>query len=73
MHFILPILVGIMTAKWTADALEHALYHSLLEFKNVPFLPSEPPGGQALEIMPVRARPPLGGPPAHDPPFHLHC
>ena len=54
-HFILPILVGIMTAKWTADALEHALYHSLLEFKNVPFLPSDPPGGQALEILPTSA------------------
>ena len=54
-HFILPILVGIMTAKWTADALEHALYHSLLEFKSVPFLPSDPPGGNALECLPVSA------------------
>lgn len=54
-HFLLPILLGIMVAKWTADAMEHALYHSLLEFKNVPFLPSDPPGGQALEILPVSA------------------
>lgn len=52
-HFLLPILLGIMVAKWVADAMEHALYHSLLEFKNVPFLPSDPPGGQALEILPV--------------------
>ena len=52
-HFLLPILLGIMTAKWTADLLEHPLYHALLEFKNVPFLLADPPGGQALEMLSV--------------------
>ena len=53
-HFLLPLLIAIMVAKWVADALEHALYHSLLEFKNVPFLPSEPFGGTTLDMLSVR-------------------
>ena len=53
-HFLLPLLIAIMVAKWVADALEHALYHSLLEFKNVPFLPSEPFGGTTLDMLAVR-------------------
>jgi chloride channel 7 len=53
-HFLLPLLIAIMVAKWVADALEHALYHSLLEFKNVPFLPSEPFGGATLDMLSVR-------------------
>jgi len=52
-HFMLPLLIAIMVAKWVSDALEHALYHSLLEFKNVPFLPSEPFGGPTLEMLSV--------------------
>jgi chloride channel 7 len=43
-HFLLPIMLSIAIAKWTADALlSHGLYHSILEHKGVPFLPSEPP------------------------------
>lgn len=53
-HFLLPLLIAIMVAKWIADALEHALYHSLLELKNVPFLPSEPFGGATLDMLSVR-------------------
>ena len=53
-HFLLPLLIAIMVAKWVADALEHALYHSLLEFKNVPFLPAEPFGGTTLDMLAVR-------------------
>ena len=53
-HFMLPLLIAIMVAKWVADALEHALYHSLLEFKNVPFLPAAPFGGATLEMLSVR-------------------
>ena len=30
--------------RWTADTLlSHGLYHSILETRGVPFLPSEPP------------------------------
>ena len=53
-HFLLPLLLAIMVAKWVADALEHALYHSLLEFKNVPFLPATPFGGATLDMLSVR-------------------
>ena len=53
-HFLLPLLIAIMVAKWVADALEHALYHSLLEFKNVPFLPAAPFGGATLDMLSVR-------------------
>lgn len=37
-HMLLPVLVGIMVAKWVADAATHSLYHALLEVKCVPFL-----------------------------------
>lgn len=30
-RMLLPILVGIMVAKWVADAATHSLYHGLLE------------------------------------------
>lgn len=52
-HFLLPLLMAIMVAKWIADALEHALYHSLLETKNIPFLPAAPFGGSTLEMLAV--------------------
>ena len=31
MRMLLPILVGILVAKWVADAATHSLYHGLLE------------------------------------------
>jgi chloride channel 7 len=52
-HFLLPLLMAIMVAKWIADSLEHALYHSLLETKNIPFLPAAPFGGATLEMLAV--------------------
>jgi hypothetical protein len=30
-RMLLPILVGILVAKWVADAATHSLYHGLLE------------------------------------------
>ena len=30
-RMLLPILVGILAAKWVADAATHSLYHGLLE------------------------------------------
>ena len=41
-HFLLPILVSVMVAKWVADTMTHSLYHCLLDVKCVPFLPNEP-------------------------------
>ncbi|XP_048583909.1 chloride channel protein D [Nematostella vectensis] len=41
-QFLLPIMVGIMVAKWVGDFTTHPLYHALLELKCIPFLDSEP-------------------------------
>ena len=41
-HQLLLIMITIMVAKWTGDLLSHPLYHSLLEFKCIPFLNPEP-------------------------------
>ena len=30
-RMLLPLLVGILAAKWVADAATHSLYHGLLE------------------------------------------
>eukprot|EP00240_Pyramimonas_obovata_P003424 CAMPEP_0118923936 /NCGR_PEP_ID=MMETSP1169-20130426/2280_1 /TAXON_ID=36882 /ORGANISM="Pyramimonas obovata, Strain CCMP722" /LENGTH=856 /DNA_ID=CAMNT_0006864997 /DNA_START=214 /DNA_END=2784 /DNA_ORIENTATION=+ len=41
-HFMLPILVSVMVAKWVADAMTHSLYHCILDVKCIPFLPNNP-------------------------------
>ncbi|XP_076814080.1 chloride channel protein C-like [Clavelina lepadiformis] len=40
--FLLPIMSAVMISKWVGDFITHPLYHSLLEFKCIPFLDSEP-------------------------------
>ena len=53
-QFLLLICVTILSAKWTGDLLTHSLYHSLLEFKCIPFLDAEPvlvkEGGRAVNL-----------------------
>ena len=52
-RMLLPLLVGIMVAKWVADALTHPLYHGLLEIKCIPFLNPEPMVSKHLDLLPV--------------------
>jgi len=40
--FLLPIMTSIMVAKWVGDLFTHPMYHTLLEFKCIPFLDAEP-------------------------------
>jgi len=40
-HFILPIMLGVMSAKWVADSITHSLYHAIIEQKCLPFLNPE--------------------------------
>ena len=41
-HFVLPIMTAIMTAKWVADNLEHhSIYEMALVNKKIPFLSGE--------------------------------
>jgi chloride channel 7 len=54
-HMLLPVLVGIMVAKWVADAFTHPLYHGLLAVKCVPFLSPEPASTHSLDLVPVAA------------------
>ena len=42
-RMLLPILVGILAAKWVADAATHSLYHGLLEVP-LPCAPALGPG-----------------------------
>jgi len=50
---LLPLLVGILTAKWVADAATHSLYHGLLEVKCVPWLPAVPESSRLPPLPPV--------------------
>jgi chloride channel 7 len=34
-RMLLPLLIGILAAKWVADAATHSLYHGLLEVRTV--------------------------------------
>ena len=54
-HFVLPIMAAIMTAKWIADMLEpHSIYEDALFKDAVPFLAGEhPQDGVELEILNV--------------------
>jgi chloride channel 7 len=37
-RFLLPIMLSVMVAKWTADSVTHPLYHAIIELKCLPFL-----------------------------------
>jgi hypothetical protein len=50
-----PPPIGILVAKWVADAMVHPLYHALLEVKAAPFLAPEPVSKHSLDLLPVRA------------------
>ena len=39
---LLPVMVGVMVAKWVGDFFTHPVYHALLELKCIPFLDPEP-------------------------------
>lgn len=54
MRMLLPVLVGILTAKLVADAFCHPLYTALLERRCVPFLPHEAAARMSLDLVPVR-------------------
>ena len=54
-HLLLPVLTGILVAKWVADAMVHPLYHALLEVKAAPFLAPEPVSRHSLDLVPVRS------------------
>ena len=50
-HFILPIMLSIMVAKWCADySKTEPLYHSLIDAKNFPYL--QVPEGTAVRTRP---------------------
>eukprot|EP00052_Salpingoeca_macrocollata_P012564 m.97626 g.97626 ORF g.97626 m.97626 type:complete len:836 (-) comp18538_c0_seq4:53-2560(-) len=52
-HLLLPIMFSIMISKWIADYTTHSLYHALLELKCMPFLDSDPPLAENLDLYPV--------------------
>lgn len=52
-RMLLPLLAGILVAKWVADAATHSLYHGLLEVACVPFLPASPNSPVSLDLLPV--------------------
>lgn len=52
-RMLLPLLVGILTAKWVADAATHSLYHGLLEVKCIPWLPDSPESHKSLDLVAV--------------------
>ena len=54
MRMLLPLLVGILVAKWIADAGTHSLYHGLLEVKCVPWLPFAPASSRSLDLIPIQ-------------------
>eukprot|EP01060_Flectonema_neradi_P000184 TRINITY_DN1012_c0_g4_i1.p1 TRINITY_DN1012_c0_g4~~TRINITY_DN1012_c0_g4_i1.p1 ORF type:complete len:857 (+),score=87.79 TRINITY_DN1012_c0_g4_i1:57-2573(+) len=41
LHFLLPIMIAVMVAKWVGSALSPSLYHALLDIKCVPMLDLE--------------------------------
>ena len=57
-RMLLPLLAGILVAKWVADAATHSLYHGLLEVACVPFLPATPTSAVSLDLLPVRPHAP---------------
>lgn len=53
-RMLLPLLVGILVAKWVADAATHSLYHGLLDVKCIPWLPPQPATTSSLDLLPVK-------------------
>ncbi|GAM18800.1 hypothetical protein SAMD00019534_019750 [Acytostelium subglobosum LB1] len=49
LQYLLPLMVTVMVAKWTADALIHPLFDILIEMKYIPYL--EPHSGKAMKIL----------------------
>eukprot|EP00659_Diplonema_papillatum_P015592 gene15592-23797_t len=39
LHFLLPIMIAVMTATWFGDFISPSLYHSYLDMKSVPLMP----------------------------------
>eukprot|EP01113_Clastostelium_recurvatum_P038604 TRINITY_DN5794_c0_g1_i4.p1 TRINITY_DN5794_c0_g1~~TRINITY_DN5794_c0_g1_i4.p1 ORF type:complete len:822 (-),score=207.35 TRINITY_DN5794_c0_g1_i4:223-2688(-) len=57
-QYLLPIIMAVMVAKWTADLFTESLYDNLMHLKCIPFLHSKPPRDmQALEVGDVMAEP----------------
>ena len=55
LHFMLPLILGIIVAKGTADRLcPHNLYHSSLEERCIPFLPHDSSEDPRLDLFSVR-------------------
>ena len=50
-RMLLPLLVGILVAKWVADAVTHSLYHALLEVACVPWLPPAPAAPSSMDLI----------------------
>ena len=49
LHFLLPIMIAVMVAKWVGSALSPSLYHALLDIKCVPMLDLER-SGQGIDL-----------------------
>ena len=55
LHFMLPLILGIIVAKGTADRLcPHSLYQSSLKERCIPFLPHESSEDPRLDLFSVR-------------------
>jgi len=55
LHFMLPLILGIIVAKGAADRLcPHSLYHSCLQERCIPFLPHESSEDPRLDLFSVR-------------------
>lgn len=52
-RMLLPLLVGILVAKWVADAATHSLYHALLEVACIPWLAPAPAAPSSMDLLPV--------------------
>merc|ERR1711962_1365234 len=65
-QFLLLIIVTILFSKWTGDLFTHSIYHSLLEFKCIPFLDAIPvlikEDGKAVSLETHRAREVMASP-----------
>ena len=49
-HFTLPIMAGIMVAKWVADYTNtQSLYHSIIDAKELPYLPQQIPNAKVFD------------------------
>eukprot|EP01025_Chloroclados_australasicus_P031125 TRINITY_DN3140_c1_g1_i9.p1 TRINITY_DN3140_c1_g1~~TRINITY_DN3140_c1_g1_i9.p1 ORF type:complete len:584 (+),score=43.30 TRINITY_DN3140_c1_g1_i9:186-1754(+) len=51
---VLPMLFGVLVAKWIADMCTHSLYHAMLEQNCIPYLPASPPSKYNLDLVEVK-------------------